>query len=84
MPITICILLPISAKFSSEVPVIFSVAQLSADQLQVLQDLEKQTGRCIVALAGLPGEPASLSDDELARLQEAEKSLGLTLVALDS
>ena len=63
---------------------IFSVAQLTADQLDVLQDLEKQTGRCIVALTGLPGEPASLSDDELTRLQAAEKDRGLTLVALDA
>ena len=67
------------------------VAQLTDDQLDVLKDLEKQTGRCIVALTGPPlGHvlpavlPASLSEDELNRLQKAEKDLGLTLVALDA
>lgn len=62
---------------------IFSVAQLSADQLDTIKDLEKQTGRCIVALQSMPGEPAQLSDDELSSLQDAEKRLGLTLVAVD-
>tara|TARA_R100000808_G_C2049957_1_gene85936 strand:+ start:172 stop:372 length:201 start_codon:yes stop_codon:yes gene_type:complete len=59
------------------------VAQLTDDQLNVIQDLEKQTGRCILALNRLDGEPASLSEDELNRLQKAEKDLGLTLVALE-
>ena len=67
------------------------VAQLTEYQLAVLQELEKQTGRYIVALTGTPlGHvlpavlPASLSEDELNRLQKAEKDLGLTLVALDA
>ena len=62
---------------------IFSVAQITADQLHTIQDLEKQTGRCIVALSSLPGEPSQLTDDELTSLQNAEKDLGLTLVAVD-
>ncbi|MBT4100670.1 MAG: hypothetical protein HOM68_12785 [Gemmatimonadetes bacterium] len=62
---------------------IFSVAQISAQQLDTIQDLEKQTGRCIVALSSVPGEPASLSEEELSSLQAAEKTLGLTLVAVD-
>ncbi len=62
---------------------IFSVAQLNADQLHTIQDLEKQTGRCIVALSGLPGEPAQLSEDEIQQLQTLEQDLGLTLVAVN-
>mgnify|MGYP004005111251 FL=1 len=62
---------------------IFSVAQISADQLHTIQDLEKQTGRCIVALSSLPGEPAQLSEDEVQKLQTAEQDLGLPLVAVN-
>lgn len=61
---------------------IYSIAQLTADQLHCIQDLEKETGHCIVALRTFPGEPVELSDDELSLLQNAEEDLGLTLVAV--
>ena len=62
---------------------IFSLAQLTSDQLHSIKDLEEQTGHCIVALRGLPGEPAQISDDQLSALRGAEESLGLTLVAVN-
>jgi len=62
---------------------IYSLAQLTSDQLHSIQDLEKQTGHCIVALRGLPGEPADISEDELSRLRSVEESTGLTLVAVN-
>ena len=62
---------------------IFSVAQVTSDQLRTIRDLEEQTGHCIVALCSLPGEPAELSGDELSRLRKAEEDLGLTLVAVN-
>lgn len=61
---------------------IYSIAQLSADQLHSIQDLEKETGHCIVALRTFPGEPVELSGDELSLLQSVEEALGLTLVAV--
>ena len=62
---------------------IYSLAQLTSDQLHSIQDLEKQTGHCIVALRGLPGEPADISENELSRLRSVEESTGLTLVAVN-
>ena len=61
---------------------IYSLAQLTSDQLHSIQGLEKQTGHCIVALRGLPGEPADISEDELSQLRSVEESTGLTLVAV--
>jgi len=61
---------------------IYSLAQLTSDQLHSIQDLEKQTGKCIVALRGLPGEPADISEDELSQLRSVEENTGLTLVAV--
>jgi hypothetical protein len=62
---------------------IFSIAQLTSDQLHSIRDFEKQCGHCIVALRGLPGEPAELCDDDIARLRDVEQKLGLTLVAVE-
>jgi hypothetical protein len=62
---------------------IFSIAQLTSDQLHSIRDLEEQTGHCIVALRSLPGEPAEISDEELSRLRGVEEDLGLTLVAVN-
>ena len=63
-------------------PLIYNVAQLSADQLRALQSFETETGRTVIALSGIEAEPATLSDDEVARIQTLEKELGLTLVAV--
>ncbi len=42
---------------------IFSLAQLTSDQFHSIKDLEEQTGHCIVALRGLPSEPAERREE---------------------
>ncbi|MFH1568258.1 MAG: hypothetical protein ABIL09_09700 [Gemmatimonadota bacterium] len=61
---------------------LYSIAPLSDDQLRLIQELEKATGRTLLALKRLDVLPDRLSDEELARIQELEVTLGMALVAV--
>ncbi len=55
-------------------------ARLNKDDINKLQDLEKETGKVIIAY-----EPdstyAKLSEDQLKKIQQMEKELGVILIA---
>lgn len=61
---------------------LYSIATLTDEQLHPIPELEKTTGRTILALQRMEVLPADLSEEELARIQQLEVDLGLSLVAV--
>lgn len=61
---------------------LYSIATLTDEQLHPIRELEKTTGRTILALQRMEVLPADLSEEELARIQQLEVDLGLSLVAV--
>lgn len=59
------------------------IAALEREQVQHIQELERQLGVQIMAFK--PGRPvASLTDVELKQIKELEKTLGVVLLAFES
>ncbi|MFW6184430.1 MAG: hypothetical protein ACOC8X_11590 [Chloroflexota bacterium] len=59
------------------------IAALEREQIQRIQELERQFGAQIMAFQ--PGRPvASLTDVELKQIKELEKALGVVLLAFES
>jgi hypothetical protein len=56
---------------------------LTPDDLQAIQDLERELGKNLLAFSCYPVEPADIGQDELERIQMLEKRLGLSLVAVN-
>ncbi len=55
-------------------------ARLNKDAITKLQELEKETGKIIIAFE--PTSPyAELSQDQLQKVQQLEKDLGIILIA---
>lgn len=55
-------------------------ARLNKDQINKLQELEKEIGKVVIAYE--PATPyANLSEEQLKQLQQIEQDLGVTLVA---
>lgn len=62
-----------------------SIAQsLSQEDVSAVQNLERETGKTLLAFSCHPVSPASLAEEDLHRLQELEKTLGVVLVAVDA
>ena len=57
---------------------------LTQEDISTLQNMEKETGKTLLAYSCHTASPASLSQEELNKLQELEKKLGVVLVAVDS
>jgi len=55
-------------------------AHLKKDQINKLQELEKELGKVVIAYEPEPTF-ARLSEEQLKRVQEVEQELGLILVA---
>ena len=51
--------------------------------IQAIQELEKTTGKRILAYYSRP-EPASISEDQLAKIRELEDKLCVRLVAFET
>jgi hypothetical protein len=57
----------------------YKIAQISIEQAQLIQKLEKKLDVCMLAME--PGlEMAQLSDEDLSRVKELEKELGVNLI----
>ncbi|MEX3009261.1 hypothetical protein [Hoeflea sp. TYP-13] len=61
---------------------LYSLATLETDKLNAIQNLEKEIGGPVVALAGVEAETAALPKDQLKKLQDLESQLGVVLVAV--
>ena len=61
---------------------LYSLANLESDKLSAIQNLEKEIGNPVVALAELDAETVMLPKDQLKKLQELEARLGVVLVAV--
>lgn len=55
-------------------------AQLNAEALQALQDLEKELGRTLIAYEH-DEKPAKLTQAEIERVKSLEECLGATVIA---
>lgn len=61
----------------------YKIARLAQDQADLIQNLEKDLGVCMIAME--PGlEIAELEEDQLKRVKELEKKLGATLIVYRS
>ena len=60
-----------------------TLAELDKGKLNAVKDLEKQTGKTILAWSCAELKPAGLDQGTLAELQEAEKKTGLVLLAVE-
>lgn len=61
---------------------LYSLANLESDKLSAIQNLEKEIGSPVVALAEIEAETVLLPKDQLKKLQELEDQLGVVLVAV--
>jgi len=61
---------------------LYPLATLETEKLNAIQDLEKDIGSPVVALAGVEASTAALPEDQLKKLQELEAELGIVLVAV--
>ncbi|CUI00663.1 hypothetical protein PNH50_09720 [Leisingera aquaemixtae] len=61
---------------------LYPLATLEAEKLHAIQDLEKDIGSPVVALAEVEADTAALPEDQLKKLQELEQELGVVLVAV--
>ena len=60
----------------------FVVARLSADQLKMIQQFEKDEGIRLIAMTEMEVEPEMIEADKLTDLQKLEEQLGVCLVAV--
>lgn len=61
---------------------LYPLATLETEKLSAIQDLEKDIGSPVVALAEVEADTAALPEDQLKKLQELEEELGVVLVAV--
>lgn len=62
---------------------LYSYAQLDAEQLRQIQSLEQEIGKTIVAFKGIDVDITELNTAELERVKQTEDRLGVSLVAVD-
>jgi len=57
----------------------YKIAHISAEEVQKIQELEKELGVCALAMA--PGlELAELSEEDLKKIRKLESEMGVNLV----
>ncbi|KIX15575.1 hypothetical protein [Dethiosulfatarculus sandiegensis] len=61
-----------------------TLAKIDESSLEQIKNLEKKTGKVVLAYACQQANAANLSADQVSELQGLEKKLGMTLVALDA
>lgn len=62
---------------------LYSYAQLTADQLNAIQSLEKDVGQPLIAMAGQDLDAAPVDQSKLDRIKALEDELGIVLVAVN-
>lgn len=65
-----------------ETAMLYPLATLETEKLNAIQDLEKDIGSPVVALAEVAADTAALPEDQLRKLQDLEEELGVVLVAV--
>jgi hypothetical protein len=58
--------------------------RVDESKLQVINDLEKDLGKTILAFQCHQVSPSRLSTEELRKIQEVETRLGISLIAVDA
>ena len=61
---------------------LYSLASLSAKELEAIQSLEKRIGKQVLALRQMKIEYDDLPDEAVGEIQRLEVELGLALVAV--
>ena len=61
---------------------LYTLAPVSAQELEAIQTLERALGKRVLALKQLPVEHNPLTPAELQKVREAEERLGLTLLVV--
>jgi len=61
---------------------LYNIATLTDEQLHTIKELEKTTGKTILAFKRMDVLLADLSEAELARIQQLEVDLGMSLLAV--
>jgi hypothetical protein len=61
-----------------------SLSNLDQPRIDAIQNLEKETGKTLLAFSCKDFKPSMLTSDQLAKIQKLEKELSLSLVAIDA
>jgi hypothetical protein len=61
-----------------------SLAMLSAGQVAIVEQLERDLGGLFVLAYERPLQPATLTPDQIERIRKAERELGTCLVAYNA
>jgi hypothetical protein len=61
-----------------------SLSNLDQEKIAAIQNLEKETGKTLLAFSCKDFKPSMLTSDQLAKIQKLEKDLSLSLVAVDA
>jgi len=61
---------------------IYSVSKLESDHVQAIEQLERETGRTLIAFSPLAVESDSVGDSDLEKIRELERRIGVMLVAV--
>lgn len=59
-------------------------SNLNKDDLNTLNNLEKDIGKTVLAFSCKDIEESQLSQDQIAKITDAEKKIGMVLVAVNS
>jgi hypothetical protein len=58
--------------------------KLNEDSLKLIQNLEKEIGKALLAFNCHDIKPSSLSEKELSKIRKLENDLSISLVAVDA
>ncbi|WP_254436900.1 hypothetical protein [Ruegeria arenilitoris] len=65
-----------------EIAMLYPIAELEADKLNAVRELEKEIGSPVVALTAVEADTVTLPKDQLEKLQALEDKLDVVLVAV--
>ncbi len=60
-----------------------SLSNLDQEKIAAIQNLEKETGKTVLAFSCKDIKPSMLTAEQLSKIQKLEKDLSLSLVAVD-
>jgi hypothetical protein len=61
-----------------------SLSNLDQHKIEIIQTLEKETGKTLLAFSCKDIKPSMLTGEQLTKIQDLEKELSLSLVAVDA
>lgn len=63
---------------------LYPIANLEADKLEAVKNLENEIGSTVLALYTIKADSATLPKDKLEKLQALEEELDVVLVAVEA